>query len=51
VRWMLIAAVALDGPCDVGQILTLTPRSDLFPRVGIGQIRIRDLLSLFKVVQ
>ena len=45
------AAPTLDNPCDVAQTLTLAPRSDFFPWIGMGQIRIRNLLRLLEVMQ
>jgi hypothetical protein len=47
-RWM--CSTALDSRSDIAQTLTLAPRYDFFPWVGMGQISIRDLLRLFKVV-
>jgi hypothetical protein len=49
-RWHMLT-VALDGPRDVAQALTLAPRRDFLPRIRMRQIRIRSPLRLLKLVQ
>ena len=47
-RWM--RSPAFNSRSDIAQTLTFAPRYDFFPWVRMGQIGIRDLLRLFKVV-
>jgi hypothetical protein len=44
-------AVALSSSDDITQTLTLAPRGDFFPWIGMGQIYVRDLLRFFIFAQ